>query len=192
LIKHRISTTISQKHWEILSQYTEKYNSQQKVLEHALENLESNPSPSHRLSREEELWDRIGKEIKDTLVIFQKSQAKIILESVDIERYREYIINQKPVEFAIEYYYKKPLKECSLQEIIDAMILNIKIQGSSDSISYTDDGDHYTINITHNLGINSSRLVVMMNESLFKSYGARSESNFSERSIFFKVYKNLK
>lgn len=38
--KRRVSTTISIKHWELLKKYTEKYETQQKVLELALESLE--------------------------------------------------------------------------------------------------------------------------------------------------------
>jgi hypothetical protein len=189
---HRISTTISQRHWAILNKYSEKFSTQQKVLEFALENLEKASGDNTQLSKEDEIWVHVGREIKSALVIFQKDYAKILLETADIERFREYTANEKPVEFIIEYYYHKPLKDCSLKEIIDAIILNIKIQNSADAVNYTDDGDHYTINISHSMGLNMSIESVIMHESVFKAYGAKFESHYSERNIFFKLYKNLK
>jgi hypothetical protein len=190
LKNHRISTTISQKHWALLNKYMEKYHTQQNVMEHALESLEKNSEPRASRTKEEELWFRIGMEIRGTLVIFQKDSTKILLDTADIERLREYAIKEKPIEFAIEYYYQKHLKECSLQELIDGIIINIKMQNSSAAIDYKDNGDSYTINVSHSLGINMSKLLVIMHESLFKSYGVRYECKFSERSIFFKIYKN--
>ena len=50
---HRISTTISQKHWELLKKHTEKFETQQKVLEHALESLENSSKQNPELTREE-------------------------------------------------------------------------------------------------------------------------------------------
>lgn len=189
--KNRICTTISSKHWALLKKHAEKYETQQKAIEHALELLETNSRQSLPLSPEEELWMRIGREIKDILLVFQKESARILFETANIERFKEYVALQRPVEFAFEYYYKKPLKACSLQELVDGIILNIKVQGSADTVNYTDDGDHYTIKITHSLGPNMSKTQVIMHESLFNSYGVKAESHYSERSIFFKIYKNV-
>jgi len=132
----------------------------------------------------------IGKEVRNTLLIFQKDFGKILLENADIEKFREYAIGDNPVKYAIEYYYKKPLNQCSLKEIIEGIVTNILFQNSSDSINYSDDGDHYSINISHSLGINMSKMIVIMQECLLKAYGVELESKFSERSVFFKVYKN--
>lgn len=41
-----------------------------------------------------------------------------------MEHFRVYVKDQKPLEFAIEWLYQKPLKECSLQELIDGIVLN--------------------------------------------------------------------
>jgi hypothetical protein len=187
---HRISTTISQKHWALLNKYAEKYHTQQKALEISLENMEKNTDHSPPLSIEDEVWIRMGKEIKNTLMVFQKDYAKMMLETADIERFKEYTAKEKPVESIMEYYYRKPLKECSLKEIIEGIVLNIKVQNSSDSVNYTEEDGYYTINIAHSLGINLSRTSVIMHESAFKSYGVKYECKFSERSIFFKIYKN--
>jgi hypothetical protein len=192
LNNHRISTTVSQKHWALLNKYSEIYHTQQKALELALESLEKSSDQSSQLSREEEAYIRVGREIKDTLFVSHKEFIKMLVETADMEQYKEYILSQKPEEFAFEYYYKKPLKACSLLELVEGMIINIRVQGSADEVNYADDGDHYTINITHNLGLNFSKMLVIRHESLFKSYGVKSESHFSEHSVFYKLYKNPK
>lgn len=186
--KQRINTTISQKHHQILTKHAEKFGTQQSVLEHALENLENISYQKSELSPELELWMQIYK-IKDMISVLPKDYTKTLFDAVDMPYLREYIKNEKPGEFAIEWYYGKPLKECSLQEIINGIILNLKMQNSIDSINYLDNDDHFTINITHSMGVNCSKALVMINKSVLKSYGIHYESQFSERSIFFKILK---
>jgi hypothetical protein len=50
------------------------------------------------------------------------------------------------LEYVIEFFYQKPLKECSLKEILDGLVFNAKICHLFDAVNYTDDGDHYTLN----------------------------------------------
>lgn len=186
--KYRINTTISQKHHAILKEYVEEFGTQQSVLEHALEGLKNNSNQSLGLPpEEEELWARLGRELKEVLLLFQRDFSKILFETADIEQFSKYIQKEKPVEFAVQWYYNKPLKECTLKEVIDAVILNIKIQGTSDSLSFKEDKDGYSINLTHSLGINASKMLEMMNGSVFNSYGVKFESHFSERTVFFKI-----
>jgi len=80
---------------------------------------------------EEELWIRIGREIKDVFTLFQKDFTKILFETADTEKIRDYITREKPAEFAIEWYYHKPLKDGTLKEIIDAVVIKLKIQGGA-------------------------------------------------------------
>lgn len=187
--KYRVNTTISLKHRDILKKHTEKYGTQQRVLENALESLENKTNYYHPLSTEEELWIRVGREIKDILTIFQRDLAKMLLDTADMEQYREYIKNVNPAMFAVEWYYNKSLKECTLQEVMDALILNIKTQSSADTINCTENDHFYMIHLTHNFGIKASEMLAMMNYMALESYGAKFESNFSERSIMFKVFK---
>jgi hypothetical protein len=63
------------------------------------------------------------------------------------------------------------------------------MQSTVDTINYADGGDHYFINMTHGLGIKGAKALVIMNESVFNSYGVEFESDYSKRSVFFKVYK---
>lgn len=187
--KHRLNTTISGKHYALLKKYVEKYGTQQGVLEYALEELENYSNQTNKLSPEEKLWMRIGTELRDIFTIFPRELTRLMFETVDIEQLEEYFKNAKQVEFAIEWYHNKYLKECTLQEVIDAMILNIKMQSSADTLDYNDNGDHYIINMTHRLGINAAFGIIIMNESALNSYGVEFESYYSERSIFFKIFK---
>ena len=187
--KYNVHTTISAKHRDILNKHMEKCETQQKVLELALENLDNNSSLSRPLSLEEKQWMRIGKDLKGTIFVLQKNSAKLLFETASVEMFSDYIRKEKPLEFTIEYFYKKPLKDCTILEIIDIIIYNFKIQHSSDSIYYADKGDHYVINVTHSMGLNYAKISVMMHESLFKSCGIKADCYYSERSINFKIYK---
>jgi len=186
--KRRINTTISLEHYQLLKKHAEKHKTHQKVLEIALECLENNPEQNSPLTIEEETWMRIGRELSHLSIIFTKNAAKMLLKTADMEHFRVYVKDQKPLEFAIEWLYQKPLKECSLQELIDGIVLNRSMLGQ-DSIDHTEDDDYYTIIMTHNLGINHAKLMVIEFESLFKSYGVKVESSFSERSVFLKIFK---
>lgn len=186
--KYRVNTTISSKHQEILTKYAEEYGTQQKVLEHALEGLNDN-SDQFELDQKLELWMRVYR-IKDLIVILPKDYTKKLFDTVDFDNLQEYIENEKPVEFTIEWYYDKPLTECTLKEIVRGITLNLKIQSLADSLNCTDHGNHYTINIAHGFGINGAKIIEMMNKNVFKSYGAQYDSYFSERSVFFKIFKN--
>jgi len=188
LNKHRISTTISQKYWELLKKQVGKHKTQQKALEFALESLENNSEPSSVLTQEEKIWlDLLRNKF---VVIDERSCFKMLMETVDIERQNELFNKEKPVEFAIEYYYQKPLKDCSLKELIDGLVINTKLSNWFDTINYTDEGSHYTMIITHNMGINCSKITLLSIESVFNSYGIKIESTISSKSIFITIFKN--
>ena len=188
--KHNIHTTISLKHWDILNSHLEKCETQQKVLELALEKLDIDSNVSRPLSLEERQWMRLGKDLKGTIFVLTKNGAKLLYETASTELFREYIEKEKPLEFTVEYSCKKPLSDCNVLEIIDVIIYNFKIQNSADSVYYAKNGDHYTINVTHGMGLNFARISTMMHESLFKSCGIKADCSYSEHSINFKIYKN--
>ncbi len=184
---HRISTTIWQKHWELLKKNTEELGIQQKVLELALESLENSSKQSPELTREERTWltQRSMKTICSTL----KDSLKVLLETADIEMFNEHLNRYKPLEYTMEYYFQKPLKEMSLKEVIDGVVIMGGMSNWFDTIDYTDEGNHYTMLITHSLGLNNSKLNRMGIESLFETYGAKVESTISEKTIFMKMFK---
>lgn len=188
--KYRVNTTISPKHHEILKKHAEELGTQQSVLEHALEGLENNSNKVLGLPpEEEELWMRVGQEIKGVFTLLQRDISKMFFETADLERFGKYVENEKPGVFAVEWYYNKPLKECTLQEIINAVVIKLRIQGGADIVNCTETDNYYEINMTHSLGINCSKIVALMDENMFDTYGAKYETHCSERSVFFRVFK---
>ncbi|HTY91328.1 MAG TPA: hypothetical protein VMC84_09145 [Methanocella sp.] len=177
------------KHRALLQKYMAKYETQQKVIEAALDNMENCADPMPALSREEELWLLIGK-VRSACAV-QKEGFKVLLETLNADRFREYVEQQKPLEFVLEYYYQQPLKDCTLTEVLDALVINGKVSNQMDSIDYSDDGDHYTLKMTHDLGINNSKMLRIAHESLFNTYDVRSDYVVSDRSLFVKIYKNI-
>jgi hypothetical protein len=188
--KYRLSTTISTKHWSLLNKYSEKYETQQKALERALECLDSSTLMSSLLSEEDKAWLLVGRDLRPQMVLVPKEMCKTWLETVDMDQFPDYVDKFRPMEFVIEYYYQKPLKACTLQEVLDCIILSCKISNNVDIISNADAGDYYELNITHTLGINLSKCHVMVIGSALRSYGVRFEYTLSERTVFFKIYKN--
>ena len=186
----RISTTISMKHSALLKKQAEKYGSQQKALEHALEcqENENNSKTISNLSPEVEMANRI---IQLKLVcLVEKQGFKHLLDNLNMERYLAILNNEKLLQYDLEVYYQKPLKECSLKEIMDAIVVNAKAGNWFESLKYIDDGDHYTLTMTHDMGLNCSKINEVLFETLFKSYGAKINSTISDRTLFVKIYKN--
>lgn len=192
LNKRRICTTVSQKHWELLNKYSEKYETQQKALEKALECLENSSKQSQTLTQEEKWEEKYWTLIKatKTACYIQKDGLKILLETANIELFKDYVTQHKPVEYAIEYYLQKPLKELSLQEVINGLVIIAKMSNLFDTADFTEEEGHYKIIITHSLGINNSKFNLMTFESVFKTYGVKVESTISEKMIFMKIFKN--
>ena len=188
--KNRVNTTISPKHYEILLKQTDKLGTKQKVLEKSLESLENSINQHPELSREEEQWKRNYREMRNTLTVLPHDLLKTLLKTADVEQWRAYIDKVKLAEFGLEYFCNKPLKEFSLEEVIEGIIFTIKLQGSSDTVNYTDNGDHYMINVTQSLGIFCSKALIIMFGSVLNTYGAKFETHFTERSFYFKVYKS--
>jgi hypothetical protein len=164
------------------------YETQQKVIEVALDKLDNSPKPVPVLSREEELWMLVGKSRMACLI--QKEGMKVLLETVDLDRFRGYVAEQKPLEFTAEVHNQKALRDCSLKEILEALIINGQVSNQLDSIDYKDMGDHYIMKMTHNMGINYSKTLLILHESLLNSYGAKFDSNMTGRSLFIRIFKD--
>ena len=188
--KYRVNTTISPEHHEILLKHRDKLGTKQKVLEQALESLENNGEQPPELSRGEKQWIRNYREMRNTLTVLPHELLKTLLKTADIDGWRAYIDKVQLAQFGLEYFYNKPLKEFSLQEVIEGIVFTIKLQGSSDTINYTDNGDHFMINVTQSLGIFCSEALIIMFGSVLNTYGAKFETHFTERSFYFKIYKN--
>ncbi|MEM2924555.1 MAG: hypothetical protein QXJ68_02555 [Methanocellales archaeon] len=109
--RHRLSTTISIKHYEILKKYENKYKSKKGVIEKALELLERQSVPE--LSRQNELWSRMGKELD--VACFPRYTVELVMAG----RYEEAIKNNY-LPFYLEWYYQKPLHKLNLEQILYA------------------------------------------------------------------------
>ena len=186
--KHRIATTISQRHWDLTKQVG-KYKTQQKALEIALENLDNSSKQDPVLTDKEQVWLAI---LRDNLVVlYEKSCFKYLnRRTSDIECQKEFFKREKPVEVSIEFFYKKPLSAMSLKEVLDGLVFNAKLSNWYDTVEYIDEDSHYTLVMLHNLGINCSKTTLLMVESVFDTYGVKTESTISPKSVFVKVFKN--
>ncbi len=186
--RHRIATTISWRHWELLKKHVEKFETQQKALELALDCLENNSKQYPELTTEQKFW--LACESMNAVCYVQKGTLKILMETVNHERFEEYVTRNKPIECVVQFFLHKPLNECSLKEVVDGLTIVFGTSHMFDTADYKDNGDYYLLALTHSLGLNNSKLNLTMFESLFKTYGANVESKISENTIFMKVFKD--
>ena len=185
--KYRINTTISKKHWDLLKKYADTYETQQKVLEQALENLDARLNQRPALSPEQELVVRFLDGKAGCLI--QKDGLRMLLDNLSPEITRKYVSCYKPMEYALEYYYQKPLKECHLEEVIEGIIINARMSHWFDTVNYTDDGDYYSLKITHSLGVNATNFLRISIESVLASCEVPYESTISGKIFFMKIFK---
>jgi len=188
-MNHRLSTTISPDHWELLKKYLKKHKTQQKVLEVALDNLDKNSHQEQMLSPDDKLWLRLGKDMGRFLFFHHKNYLPIFFGSADIVELEKMTSMMKPAEHMIEWLYEKPLKKCSLKEVIEGIIIISRIANIFETMNYSDNGSYYVLNITHNLKFKGSQLYILFYEDLFTSYGARVESEISETGLYIKICK---
>jgi hypothetical protein len=174
------------KHWEILKKHVETHQTQQKVLEHALETLDASCQPGKARPGEGESIPAMDEKSAD---LVQKYALMMLLDSIDLDKAREYIARVKPTVYALEYYYHKPLSECSLKEIMDGLVVISRAIGWYDTVDYVDNGDHYLLKLTHSLGLNGSKIARMVNEIMFDAYGARIETIVSEKGVVQTIFK---
>ena len=190
--KHRINTTISAKHWEILKKHTENFETQQKVLEAALERLENGSKQNPALSPEEHLWMRACKELRSNLSVIHKELLKELLR-FGFERICKMATERNFTELHIVLFCQKPLKECSLKEIVEGIVYTFRIVNLFEKIDYEDNGNCYLLNVVHTLGMGSLDVSMCFKfefEKLFEICGVKTESNIYENGIFMKIYKN--
>lgn len=189
--KHRVCTTISEKHWEILKKHTGKFETQQKALEFALENLENSKLQSPVQTPEDELWMRVGRDLKRVICILHKDFLFELVKNADFEKLSNIITRQNLIEYHVVWYYQKPLKELSLYEVVVGIVLTTRMANWLDAINYAEEKDHYILNGNHSVGsVEYSMIFKKFFETLFSTYGARMETDISGNSIFIKVFKD--
>lgn len=185
---HRISTTISEKHWVLLHKFSEKYQSQQKTLEVALENLENSSKQIPELTQEEKLWMRLKKE--KFVCVLEKNAFRILLENANIEPLQEYFIQHRIMELSIELFFQRAMKDLTLKEVIDGIVSTGKLVNWLDTVDYMEDENNYTLVMTHSFCPNVSELLVTAIEHMFKTCGVKVEITDSSSTIFIKIFKS--
>lgn len=186
--KYRICTTISTEHAKLLKNYTEKLGTQQKALELALENLRKEEQ-TQMLSQEELLWLRMHKELKPIIVCIHKDIFLEMLKTNSTERIAELFTKLNLAEHQVVYYYQRPLKELSLKEVMDGIVITTKMVGLLDTLDYSENTSHYSLKATHSCGGTVSYLFKIFFENLFKAYGVKTNSTISQHSIFIRIFK---
>ncbi len=188
--KRRVCTTISAKHWELLKKYTAKFETQQKALEFALESLENGLKQNPDISQEDRLWLQM-RELK-VLIHIHKDVFLEMVKTADYEKVDKILATYGLAEYMIVFHYQKSIKECSLKEVMDGVIITARAGNWLDTINYIDNSDHYTLIATHSVGnIKYSNSFRIFYETLFEAYGVKTQSKISDNSLFIKIYKNL-
>ncbi len=187
--KNHIHTTLYDKHFELLKKYTEKFGTQQKVLEFALESLENDTKRSFAQSADEQVWVFTGRGTESACVL-HKDAFKTLLEGADVKRIMKLIKTEKMAEHMISWYYQKPLKKCSLKEVLDGVIFFLKAAKIADTVNYIECDNYYSLKMIHGLNIGTSRMFSMWIATTFEAYGLKTQSEISEKSLFMKICKN--
>jgi hypothetical protein len=187
--KNHLHTTLSDKHFELLKKHKEKFGTQQKVLEFALESLENNSKRNLAQLKDEQVWVLTGRGTESASVIHIEA-FKVLLEGADVKHIIKIMKNQKMAEHMIAWYYRKPLKKCSLKEVMDGLIFFLKASKIADTVNYAECDNYYILKMIHGLHIGTSRMFSMWIATMFESYGLKTESEISEKSLFMKIYKN--
>jgi hypothetical protein len=186
--KRHIHTTLSLKHAQLLDKFGEKFGNKQKAIEFALENLENSSRQTPKLSSEQQLLLRMFED-NSFRTIFSGGFLWL-LATADFELAKKLVDKEKPMEYTLEFVYQKPLNDCSLLEVLDGLVLVSRMSKWYDTFNYSDEGVHYLLRAYHSMGINGSIMSQMFGDSLFNTYGVKFESTISEKTVFYKIYKN--
>jgi hypothetical protein len=188
MIKRRISTNISQKHWELLQQGVEKFGTQEKVLELALENLVNSSKQSKiALTQEDKAWMHLKKE--KTVCVIDKNAFKLIIENSNIEPLYDYFLKNKLIESRIELIFQKPIKELNLEELVTGIVSAGKLINWIDTVDYIENDMHYSLVMSHSLVPEITRMMSDSYRNMFKTYGVKAEVKDSTKNIFINVFK---
>ena len=133
---------------------------------------------------------RTGKDLKPISLI-HRDYLEELFHTADVEQLEKITAALKPAEHMVVWYYQKSLKNCTLQEVIDGIILTIKVGNLCDTANYSDEGNSYILKVTHSLTIKGSRMFKIYFEDALTAYGAEVESEITSTGIFMKIFKNI-
>lgn len=187
--KRRVCTTISAEHWELLKKYTTKFETQQKALEAALENLESSSKQNPAISQEDRFWLQM-RELK-VMISIHKDIFLELVKTADYEKVNKILATYGLAEYMIVFHYQRPIRECSLKEVMDGIVITARAANWLDTINYIDNSDHYMLIATHSVGsIKYSNSFRIFYETLFEAYGVKTNSEMSDNSLFIKIQRS--
>ena len=185
---HRISTTISEKHWVLLHKLVEKYQSQQKTLEIALENLENSALQSkEKLTLEQKAWMQIKKQ--NTVCVIDKNAFKLLIENANIAPLNEYFIKNKFIESRLELLVQRPIGELHLKELIIGIISAWQLINWIDMAECDENDIYYSLVMSHSLGQEISNMISDSYRNMFIKHGIMAEITTSTKNIFIKIFK---
>ena len=185
---HRISTTISEKHWVLLHKLVEKYQTQQKTLEVALESLENSSKQSNEtLTREQKAWMQIKKQ--NTVCVIDKNAFKLLVENANLESLKEYFIKNKFIEARVELIIQRPISELNLEELIIGIVSACQLINWIDVTESTENDIYYSLVMSHSLGQEISKMISESYRNMFITYGIMAEITTSAKTIFIKIFK---
>jgi hypothetical protein len=145
--------------------------------------LYSNGGYFPALTPEQDLALRIYFDLNAPCLIPRES-PKTFFDAGDSKKFEEDVARYVPMEHAVEHLYHRPIKELSLREIVDGLVINLRVSPRRlDTVHCSDDGDYYTLKATHSMGPNCSRITHQLCDSLFGRYGAKTEGTIRKRSI---------
>ena len=152
--------------------------------------LEKEKRPS-MLSPEEQVWLRMRE--LNVVCLLHKDLFRELSRTADPERLDRLLAKLKWAEYGVVLFNQKPLKECTLKEVMDGLVVTVKAEKILDEIKYTDNGSYCTLKVNHSVvccSIGFSNSFKLFFEGLFEAYGAKTETKVSENNLFMKIYKN--
>ena len=173
--KHRLSTTISRKHFDILDRNVEQYGSQQKVLEAALELLEDG-GKFYKLNEVQrkrvDLLDVPG------AIILNRRSVKHTIEGK-----WDKIAGERMYEFGILVLSGKSVDNMDFQGLINIFHKLLRVLNLFEKITLESKGGVYNMKILHNEGKTYSEHFAYLNEEFFKEMGIDCKTTTADSYI---------
>jgi len=177
--KHRISTTISERHWGMLERNLEEYGSQQKVLEAALDALEGEGA----LSRLDPI-QRQRVEVLDfpSLAMFPRRTIKHALEG----RWNR-IAEERIYELGLLVTAGRLADDMAFPELVKSFCGLLKTLNLFEDVHREDRGSTCTLKLLHSEGKTYSERFAYLNEEFFKERGIDYQTAIADNYILHEL-----
>jgi hypothetical protein len=186
--RQRIYTTISKKHYSILKKYEEKYRTQAKTLELALELLNGKPL----LSEEEQIWRIVYKTPRAVTI---NRDLLIRLFEVFLERnggeqeLRDLCTKSGYLCTLFLSILGKPVDQANLREAVDALYMLYNFSHFFERVSLREQDNFYELTLTHPGNKFYSMAFKIFTEIILKDLNLKIESRIEEHYLILKIYK---